>query len=392
MPTRSRSTARSKAAARYKRVDKQGTGFVQPVPTAARRFFAYCGSFQTRGFWRESQRRGGPCATRGLFTVSLLNFVCGCCKIWVCLPRTACWPAAYLERGCRLFGYIRPFKPEMKVREFEAYRSIYCGLCKTLKKRYGFLAQMTLSYDFAFLSMLKMAVGGDKVSFVKKRCPASPFKKKVCAVSDEALSYGADVAMIMLHYKLLDNVLDEGFWKGAAYRIASFFMKRQYRKAARRLPDIEKTVAAYIRMQSEAERENTDSIDKAAHPTAFALSAICEKLCEDEKQKRVLSRFGYLIGRWIYIMDAYDDYQKDLQAGRYNPIVNKLGLCAADEETDRQVEEYVRGVLNLTVGELSDVYGLLRVQRFGSILENVVYLGLPHMLQDIKSVKEKKFQ
>ncbi|MBR7147285.1 MAG: hypothetical protein IKD13_00520, partial [Firmicutes bacterium] len=53
-----------------------------------------------------------------------------------------------------MFGYVLVDKPELKIREFDVYKSWYCGLCQKLKERSGFLGQMTLTYDMTFLILL----------------------------------------------------------------------------------------------------------------------------------------------------------------------------------------------------------------------------------------------
>ena len=46
-----------------------------------------------------------------------------------------------------MFGYIIVNKQELKFREFDVYQSYYCGLCQSLKERFGRRGQLTLSYD-----------------------------------------------------------------------------------------------------------------------------------------------------------------------------------------------------------------------------------------------------
>ena len=97
-----------------------------------------------------------------------------------------------------MFGYVKVYQPELKMGEFEQYRGVYCALCRTLGKRYGVLAQMTLSYDVTFLSVLHMALSEDCVGFTKGRCPYNPFKKRTCCQNSVALDIGADAAMLLL--------------------------------------------------------------------------------------------------------------------------------------------------------------------------------------------------
>lgn len=90
-----------------------------------------------------------------------------------------------------MFGYIKPVKAELKVKEWEAYQGIYCGLCKQLAKRYGFFARMTLNYDFVFLAMLDMALHGKRIHFCREHCIVHPFKKRSCAPATKVWNFAA---------------------------------------------------------------------------------------------------------------------------------------------------------------------------------------------------------
>ena len=80
-----------------------------------------------------------------------------------------------------MFGYVRPFKPYMRMFEYDIYKAVYCGLCKDMGRRYGFVTRFTLSYDFAFLSLMDLSVRGVKLDAEKQRCIAHPLKKTMCS-------------------------------------------------------------------------------------------------------------------------------------------------------------------------------------------------------------------
>ena len=116
-----------------------------------------------------------------------------------------------------MFGYIKPFRPELKIREAEDYKAVYCGLCKELGRSYGIFARMTLSYDFAFMAMLFMSLDKNSCpSFEKCSCIAHPFKKQCRCLGNRAISLSARAAMILTYYKLKDDLSDKGFFKKIA--------------------------------------------------------------------------------------------------------------------------------------------------------------------------------
>ena len=133
----------------------------------------------------------------------------------------------------------------------------------------------------------------------------------------------AAAAMIMLYYKLLDNIEDEKGIKRLGYKIVKGIYSKAHKKAAKQYPEIELIFAEYIKAQALLEKENCQSIDRAADPTAKALGAVFEFCSEDTLEKRVLSRMGYCIGRYIYLLDAAVDLPEDLKKGNYNPLYDK---------------------------------------------------------------------
>ena len=114
-----------------------------------------------------------------------------------------------------MFGYIRACKPELKMKEFETYKAVYCSLCRRLGKSYGMLSRMTLSYDFTFLALLNMSLSDGCVAFEQKRCAFNPLKKCNYCKCDDALELPSAAAMIMLYYKILDNIADERGFKSS---------------------------------------------------------------------------------------------------------------------------------------------------------------------------------
>ena len=101
--------------------------------------------------------------------------------------------------GRKVFGYIKANKPELKIKEFEAYKAVYCTLCKRLGKDYGFLSRVTLCYDFTFLAMLNMALKDGYPSYEQKRCTFNPLKKCNYCKNTDDFEMPAAAAMILLY-------------------------------------------------------------------------------------------------------------------------------------------------------------------------------------------------
>lgn len=287
-----------------------------------------------------------------------------------------------------MFGYVRPCKPQLRVCEYETYKAVYCGLCKQLGRQYGPFSRLTLSYDFTFLALLQMSLSKEPPSFAPHRCMLNPLKKSPCCDDCEALTFSAGSAMILGYYKVLDNYQDGDLKKRVLSLICMPFAKHAYKGAADRHPQVAQIAYETISRQSALESERCDSVDQACEPTAQALSGICALL--DSGQSRVLERFGYLLGRYIYMADALDDLEEDLRQHSYNPFLLRDAITDGSPEALSRVRENARGSLYLTMGELARAYSLLELHAFSPILDNIINLGLHDAVGRILLPKETK--
>ena len=267
------------------------------------------------------------------------------------------------------------------------YKGVYCALCKCMGQEYGILSRMTLNYDFAFLAMLGLSVKETCAGFERQRCLFNPLKKCLCCKGGEAFSFSAAASMVMLYYKLKDNVADQTFLKSIPARLALPYAAHMRKKARKRYEALDGVMEEYIEAQGRVEAENTQSVDAAAVPTARMLSKVCAMLSGDEREKRVLSRLGYCLGRWIYLIDAADDMQKDLTSGNYNVFLRRSGITKENEIAEAR--KYAEQVLERTEVEAAATFDLLEEKRFGPILENIFYEGLPMVARRVFHPVEK---
>lgn len=265
-----------------------------------------------------------------------------------------------------MFGYIRACKPEMRIKEHELYKAVYCSLCKELGKKYGILARFTLNYDFTFLALFSMALKSDCFKLERKVCTCNPLKKCNYLDTTKVLEMPSATAMILLYYKLFDNIADEKGFKKLAFWLLKFLFKGAHKKASLEFPLIEQIILDYSKSQFAVEKLNCKNIDMAAEPTAICMEKLFSLLSENENDKRCLARFGYGIGRYIYILDAAVDYEEDKKLNKYNPFVLNGEL---------QLEN-IKSELNICIAESAKAYELLDIKKFKNILDNIIYLGL----------------
>ena len=266
-----------------------------------------------------------------------------------------------------MFGYVRPFRDELKCKDFDLYRATYCGLCRTMRHRYGLLAPMLLNFDFTFLALL---ITPTEEQFVpcKGRCHANPLKKLPMCQGNASLDLAADESIILAYWKLRDSVLDDGFVRGMPARLLSCMLRPSYRKAAVSCPSFDQAVAESLRELAKLEGEKCSSIDRTADTFARLLQAAAP-VTGDPAKDRPVSLLLYHLGRWIYLIDARDDLEQDRKNGAYNPLDLRFG----PEGDDALLNTTLEHSLNMARSALS----MLDFGCRGAIIDNIFYLGLP---------------
>lgn len=273
-----------------------------------------------------------------------------------------------------MLGYVKAFKPEMKIKDYELYRGIYCSLCRALGRLYSPIAQLFLSYDFAFAAVLRLAAGESGCTFVKKRCPYNPAKKCMICGSKKELDFCAHAVIITVFYKVKDNLHDAGVKSKLLAALIFPIVWLMHKKAVRFAPKIDEIIGDSMNKQAEIEKKENVGIDEAAHPSADALGKVMA-LGFDGERKNSLYSLGYMVGRFVYILDAADDLEDDIKSGSFNPFKAEYGDIG-NENVRKEFAESVRGMLNLTQSSALDALDSVEKKRFENILENIVLDGL----------------
>lgn len=295
-----------------------------------------------------------------------------------------------------MFGYVRPFKSELLVRQYDQYKAAYCQLCRALGKHYGKLSSFTLSYDCTFYALLMLSVKESKLSLHHGRCVMNPLKRCYFLESDgEAYHKAAALSVLLTYHKLRDDLEDDSFWKSFGSRLLLPLVSRKAKRAAEEYPFLAQEAQKAMDGQREAETTG-GGVDACAEPTAQLLAALFKELAGcDQAQAVPLERFGYFLGRWVYLMDAADDLPEDLKDHAFNPFIPRLGLEGKEElspEERKAADEACNQALNATAAQMILAFNLLDLKTFGPILENVVFKGLPEIQREILflHVREKR--
>lgn len=270
-----------------------------------------------------------------------------------------------------MFGYVLPSRERLNERETERFRAVYCGLCHTLGRRYGFAARFLLNYDFTFLAIL-LSSGEDEVCDTR-RCAVHPCRGCSAQRETAALDAAADRSVILSWWQLRDHIADHGFFKGLKYRAAALLLRRAYRKAAALLPRFDAAVRGHLAALAALEASHCASIDAAAEPFAALMTDIAADL-PDEKRQRILAQIFYQLGRWVYLVDAADDFERDARSGAYNPLRYRYR-----NDGDRLREEdklALAQTLDASIERMAAAYALLDCGVWTPILDSIFYESL----------------
>lgn len=269
-----------------------------------------------------------------------------------------------------MFGYVLPATDKLSEEDRARFQSLYCGLCHTMGKEYGFATRFLLNYDFTFLAMLLSPA--DEPSCEYCRCIAHPLKKRCTACKSPALSTAAARSIVLAWWQLGDHIADKRFFASLKYRFARLFLRGAYKKAKQTASAFDSTVERNLKALHSLERQRCASIDEAAEPFAALMAGIAEDIPE-ERQSRVLRQLFYHMGRWIYLIDAADDLKHDNESGNYNPLRYRYGIeCGG---LTQEARDALAATLDQSIRQMAAAYALCDYGVWTSLLDAYFYAG-----------------
>lgn len=278
-----------------------------------------------------------------------------------------------------MYGYLRVYAPELKVREQEYYRAVYCGLCRTMGKCTGQCSRMTLSYDFTLFALVRMALTGKYPAVKARRCPVHPLRKRPMVEPCEDLALCAYMSAILAYHKIRDDLRDErGMKRTAATALSPFVGSIRRRALKRGYTNADIAVAEAMRALCAMEADCPPSVDQPADLFGDLMAVLLAYGLEG-KQAKLACKIGRHVGRWVYILDAADDYAEDVEKGRYNPLACLYGDPTMTRLSEEKRQE-LRIALLCELSELECAFDLLDVSEnpdLGGVLRNILYFGMP---------------
>ena len=262
-----------------------------------------------------------------------------------------------------MFGYVRINKMDLTFREFDVYKGYYCGLCKYLKQNHGEISRLSLNYDITFLILLLTSVYRPKSTITQEVCIANPIKKKARIVN-EVTEYAASMNVLLTYYKLEDNLHDD---KGIKDILAYHMYKGKLKKAYEKYPEKADYIKNQLLLLQNLEESNSTDIDAVSNTFGNLMGEIFAY--KNDKYEHDLRIIGFNIGKYIYILDAYEDLDKDIKKGRYNPFIE---YANKKEELRKRVDK----LISISLGHLAQSIDNLHIKFNINIIENIIYSGV----------------
>lgn len=270
-----------------------------------------------------------------------------------------------------MFGYVRPSQARLSEADKRRFGAAYCGLCRTLKERYGTAAQFILNYDFTFLAVLLS--GPEEPEAAHGGCLAHPVQGRDYYPENAALELAADCSVILAWWQLQDAIQDQKGPKSVKYRAAAGALCGAYRRARELRPAFDRSTREHLEQLSRLEQEQCSSMDQAADAFALLLQEIGCQVDEPVKA-RVLEQLFYHLGRWIYLVDAADDLQQDFADGSYNPLIKRFSLKSG--LLTEEAREALILSLDHSVRLMAAAYELWDFGVWSQIIRSTLYEGL----------------
>lgn len=237
-----------------------------------------------------------------------------------------------------MFGYVTPFKPELKMKDYEKFKAYYCGLCLSIKKNYGNIPRVLINYDITFIAVLLDALEENKCQFKIGRCALHPLTKKIFIINNEALNYASFLNVALAYYKLADDVKDDKTLKA---KLSAFLIKSYTKKFPKALNSHSSFIKNKLsQLYSLEDCKASVVLDELAHPFADLTGFIISEYPKNNLKKDVLYKLGYNLGKWIYLIDAFDDLEEDMANNKFN------ALCKTLNEDNLNFKDFKAKILN----------------------------------------------
>ena len=295
-----------------------------------------------------------------------------------------------------MFGYVKPDTPYLYIKDDTLYKSLYCSVCKSIGKICGQRARLGLTYDIAFMSAFIHNVAGVDVKIEKKHCIAHPITSRPIADRDDITDFCACANVALAYYKIEDDIVD-----GNGGQIKKLFFSKGNKRVEKKHPEIGEIIRRRYSELRNLEKVECDSVDMVCEPFSQMMVELCNAALagtkygkdgkDGEEKFNGVEQLAYYLGKWIYLIDALDDYDKDIKEKNYNPFYfcfgkePDFGLLLKNRGQD------VSFVFSSVFSGLKEAFNECEFKFDSALVGNIILRGIPSVTsKTIKKEKKKK--
>jgi hypothetical protein len=268
-----------------------------------------------------------------------------------------------------MFGYVRYSKLDLTYREHNRYKAYYCGFCRQIKQNFGEITRLTVNYDLVFLAILLSGIYGATDNSEELLCFLKPLKKKKI-IRNAYIDYASFINVLLVYYKCMDDYADNN---SLIARLGAVVLYKNFAKARAKYPDKEKILREGLQKIQQLESSEKACLDDLSEIFGSIFGELYVYSNHDENAA-ILRRIGYLIGKFIYILDCYDDLPQDIKKKRFNPLIGIDPLMVFDK-----IEQEVYNISN----ELEKIISDSDIKHSGGLISNIVKLGLRNKARSV---------
>lgn len=269
-----------------------------------------------------------------------------------------------------MFGYVKTDFPNLFVKDTILYKASYCGLCKSIAIECGLRGRLLLNYDLTFLSVFAHNLAGKDIEIKRQHCVIHPLTKRPVAIPDDLSKRIASLTVILAYYKLSDDVIDNG-----SGRVKRGIFKKAYKKAKRKEPKFDVIVKESYKELLKYEKQNVDSIDMAADPFGTMMTNIVKELLGNLYTDEI-ETFAYNLGKWIYLIDAVDDFDKDKKKGNFNVFANTYGNISDKSTLLKEKKSDLEVIFGSILSSIYENAKSLSYKFNHDLTDNIIFKGL----------------
>lgn len=282
-----------------------------------------------------------------------------------------------------MFGYIYPFKLDLKIKHFNTFKSYYCSLCHEIKLNYGNIPRISINFDTTFMAILLDSFSNNHKTIEKKVCLIHPVEKKLIVKNNQSINYASHITMILTHNKIIDDINDEN---NLFLKFILPISNRYIQKLPKNLDKIKELIFNNLNELKILESsDNNLSIDEFSHPFSNLIKNIFNFYAKsnnmDENNLYHLENMGYNLGKWIYIIDAFNDIEKDFKNKSFNPILRLNGIKLTDNinilEFKNSIKDKFLSLLTYINLKCLENFKKLSITKNYDLIENILQLGMP---------------